>query len=111
MDASAHANGPIQLYPAGHTVQPASTLLHVLCTAMPDPEMKPLLQSITERVDVLARESEFTSEMNAHGLTLLEAQSICAYTCDARSFGCTREDSPFFMYVSKLFWRVLFGSC
>jgi hypothetical protein len=59
--------------------------------------MKPLLQSITERVDVLARESEFTSEMTAHGLTLLEAQSICAYTCDARNFGRTREDSPFFM--------------
>ena len=83
----------------GYTVSAASTLLSVLSAAMPDPAAQLLLQLIIERVELLARSAQFTSEMTTHGLTLLEAHCICAYTCDAREFGGAREESPFFMCV------------
>jgi hypothetical protein len=99
IDSSAHTNGPLLLYPIGHTVDASSTILSVLSAAIPDPAMQSLLQLIIKRVEHLARGALFISEMAAHGLTLLEAHCICAYTCDAREFGKPREDSPFFMCV------------
>jgi hypothetical protein len=99
IDASAHANGPLQLYPMGYAVPAASTLLSVLSAAMPNPAQKPLLQLIIQRVESLARGAQFTSEITTHGLTLLEAHCICAYSCDAREFGGAREESPFYMCV------------
>ena len=37
IDASAHANGPLQLHPMGYAVPAASTLLSVLSAATPNP--------------------------------------------------------------------------
>jgi hypothetical protein len=102
IDASALTNGPLQLHPMGHHVPATSTLLSVLSAAIPDPAAQSLLHSIVQRVELLARGAQFTSEMTSHSLTLLEAHCICAYTCDAREFGSTREESPFFKYNKAL---------
>ena len=102
MDPKSHINGPVQLYPLGHSVPPHSTLLSLLTTAMPDAAALPLLQQICSLVvDVLALRPQFVVGASKHGLSALEAHCIAAYTCDARSFGRSREDSPFFMFVYK----------
>jgi hypothetical protein len=101
IDASAHVNGPIRLYPDGLTVPASSVLLTLLSTAIPDAAAQQLLLQIVHRVDDLARGAPFVSEMTTRGLTLLEAHCICAYTCDARDFGGAREESPFFMCVRR----------
>jgi len=98
MDASAHVVGPVRLYPDGHTVPASCTLMALLAAAMPDASALPMLQSIVRHVtDVLAPSAQFRGEMQRHGLAALEAFCIAAYTCDARPFGHSREDSPFYM--------------
>lgn len=106
-------NGPLQLYPYDYTVPASSTLLSVLSTAIPDAAKQHLLQQIVQHVtdlalgvSDLAYGARFMSEMTMHGLTLLEAHCICAYTCDARAhsnheYSYTREDSPFFMCMLR----------
>ena len=98
MDPRSHINGPVQLYPDGHSIPPFSTLLSLLTTAMPGAAAQPLLQQMTQYVtDVLANGKEFVDATKTHGLMPLEAHCIAAYTLDARSFGCPREDSPIFV--------------
>ncbi len=98
IDASAHINGPLRLYPNDLAVPAHSDLMAVLTNAIPDVSMQPLLQKIVQHVTSHARGALFTNEMHTYGLTLLEAYCICAYTCDATHFGQTREESPFYMY-------------
>ncbi len=98
IDASAHINGPLRLYPTDLTVPAHSNLMSVLAAAIPDISMQLLLQKIAQRVTSHASGAFFTNEMKTYGLTLLEACCICAYTCDATDFGQTREESPFYMY-------------
>jgi serine/threonine protein kinase len=98
MDPRSHINGPVQLYPDGHSIPPFSTLLSLLTTAMPGAAAQPLLQQMTQYVtDVLAKGKEFVDATRTHGLMPLEAHCIAAYTLDARCFSCPREDSPFFV--------------
>jgi serine/threonine protein kinase len=100
MDPKSHINGPVQLYPLGYSVPPHSTLLSLLTIAMPDAAALSLLQQICSHVtDKLALHQRFVDGASKYGLSALEAYCIAAYTCDARSFGRSREDSPFFMYA------------
>ncbi len=79
-------------------VPASATLVSLLATAMPDASCLPLLQNIANLVtSELAIRAAFSSEMRKHGLTALQAGCIAAYTCDARPFGLSREQSPFFM--------------
>jgi len=98
MDPRSHINGRVQLYALGHSVPPQSTLLSLLAAALPHAAAQPMLQQICRYVaDVLAPGAQFVDGARRHGLSALEAHCIAAYTCDCRSFGGSREDSPFFM--------------
>jgi serine/threonine protein kinase len=103
LDVTAQVNAPIELYPQDYVPSSSATLKSILLTAMPEPLFQPLITRLVTAVeDVFSRAPDFIQHSHLHGLSVLEAHCLCAYTLDARELQGTKESSPFFLFNAAL---------
>jgi hypothetical protein len=107
IDSTARPSVPLHLFDA-RTAAPAS-LLQCITRAMqaapgqPNAHLSPMLAEMLKfAAEFVSGSASVCQLMRQHQLTVMQAQTVCIYTLDARKYGGLRENSVFYVYNAAL---------
>jgi hypothetical protein len=114
----------LKMYPSARAVQGALTLRHPVCTHAPasllhcilagmqagpgqrNAHLAPIVQAmVADAAQIVCRSAKVKQHMQHHQVTEMEAQTVSAYTIDARDHSGLREHSIFFMKWNEMKWN------
>jgi hypothetical protein len=98
MDASAHVDGPIALYPVGYAMPALCTMISLLSVALPGACCAQGIRFIAAAAETHIQAPNVQHIVAAFNLSALEAQSIFVYTASQDLAICSTHGAPFNSY-------------